>query len=53
MAPLRSQDANLQGIPLPGPDPSPYAMGIDADGYIWYDSHYMDRSIASIREREK
>jgi len=28
--------------PLPGPDPSPYAMGFDTDGYLWYNSHYMD-----------
>ena len=27
---------------LPGPDPTPYAMGIDADGNIWYDSHHQD-----------
>src|SRR6266566_6635498 len=29
-------------FPLPGPDPSPYALGFDADGYLWYDSHNMD-----------
>jgi virginiamycin B lyase len=29
-------------FPLPGPDPTPYALGVDADGYIWYDSHHMD-----------
>jgi virginiamycin B lyase len=28
--------------PLPGPDPTPYSMGFDADGYLWYDSHRMD-----------
>jgi virginiamycin B lyase len=28
--------------PLPGPDPTPYAMGFDADGYLWYNSHRMD-----------
>jgi virginiamycin B lyase len=27
---------------LPGPDPSPDAMGFDAEGYLWYSSHYMD-----------
>ena len=27
---------------LPGPDPTPYAMGIDVHGYIWYDSHHQD-----------
>jgi virginiamycin B lyase len=29
-------------IALPGPDPSPYGMGIDANGYIWYNSHHQD-----------
>jgi virginiamycin B lyase len=29
-------------FPLPGPNPSPYALGFDADGYLWYDSHNMD-----------
>ena len=29
-------------FPLPGPDPSPYALGFDADGFLWYDSHNMD-----------
>ena len=28
--------------PLPGPDPTPYALGFDADGYLWYNSHDMD-----------
>ena len=28
--------------PLPGPAPTPYSMGFDADGYLWYDSHHMD-----------
>jgi virginiamycin B lyase len=28
--------------PLPGPDPTPYSTGFDADGYLWYDSHHMD-----------
>jgi streptogramin lyase len=27
---------------LPGPDPSPYALGFDTDGYLWYNSHKMD-----------
>jgi virginiamycin B lyase len=27
---------------LPGPDATPYGMGIDADGNIWYDSHHQD-----------
>jgi virginiamycin B lyase len=27
---------------LPGPDPTPYAMGFDAQGYLWYNSHRMD-----------
>jgi virginiamycin B lyase len=32
----------FQEYPLPGPAPTPYAMGFDADGYLWYDSHWMD-----------
>ena len=27
---------------LPGPDPTPYALGFDAEGYLWYNSHDMD-----------
>ena len=27
---------------LPGPEASPYALGIDKDHYIWYSSEYMD-----------
>jgi virginiamycin B lyase len=27
---------------LPGPEPNPYAVGIDAEGYVWYNSHLMD-----------
>ncbi len=27
---------------LPGPDPSPYGLGFDRDGYLWYDSHHQD-----------
>jgi virginiamycin B lyase len=27
---------------LPGPEPNPYAVGVDADGYVWYNSHLMD-----------
>ena len=27
---------------LPGPDPSPYALGVDTEGYVWYDSHHQD-----------
>jgi virginiamycin B lyase len=33
---------SFKEFPLPGPDPSPYALGFDADGYLWYDSHNMD-----------
>ncbi len=29
-------------FPLPGPDPTPYGLGFDAEGYLWYDSHEMD-----------
>jgi virginiamycin B lyase len=32
----------FQEFQLPGPDPSPYGMGIGTDGQIWYDSHDMD-----------
>jgi virginiamycin B lyase len=32
----------LKEYQLPGPDPSPYALGVDADGGIWYDSHNQD-----------
>ena len=31
-----------RNIRLPGPDPTPYSMGFDADGYLWYDSYHMD-----------
>jgi virginiamycin B lyase len=27
---------------LPGPDPSPWALVFDADGYLWYSSYNMD-----------
>ena len=27
---------------LPGPDPTPYSLGIDKNGHIWYSSHNMD-----------
>ena len=29
-------------FPLPGPEPTPYAMGIDRNDHIWYSSHDMD-----------
>jgi virginiamycin B lyase len=28
--------------PLPGPDPTPYGLGIDSNNQIWYSSHNMD-----------
>ena len=28
--------------PLPGPNPTPYALGIDRDSNIWYSSHELD-----------
>jgi virginiamycin B lyase len=28
--------------PLPGPEPTPYGLGIDADHHIWYSSYNMD-----------
>ena len=31
-----------QEYQLPGADPSPYALGIDANGFIWYSSERMD-----------
>jgi streptogramin lyase len=27
---------------LPGPEPTPYGLGIDADNHIWYSSYNMD-----------
>jgi virginiamycin B lyase len=27
---------------LPGPQPSPYALGIDKDDKVWYSSYYTD-----------
>lgn len=27
---------------LPGPEATPYALGIDKDNYVWYSSEYMD-----------
>ena len=27
---------------LPGPSPTPYALGIDASGNVWYNSHHQD-----------
>ncbi len=27
---------------LAGPEPNPYAVGVDAGGYVWYNSHLMD-----------
>ena len=35
----------LRHIPeylLPGPDPTPYALGVDRNNQIWYSSHNMD-----------
>ena len=40
--PPRSQDGNFKEFPLPGPEPSPYAIGIDRDHMIWYSSHEQD-----------
>ena len=42
MARFDPQTHTFKEYRLPGPDPSPYALGVDADGDIWYDSHYMD-----------
>ena len=32
----------FQEYTLPGPDPSPYSIGFDTEGYLWYNSHKMD-----------
>ncbi len=32
----------FQEFQLPGPEPSPYALGIDRNGMIWYASHEQD-----------
>jgi virginiamycin B lyase len=42
IAQFNPKTQTFKEFPLPGPDPSPYAMGFDADGYLWYDSHNMD-----------
>jgi virginiamycin B lyase len=42
MARFDSKTQTFTEYKLPGPDPTPYGMGIDADGYIWYDSHRQD-----------
>lgn len=42
MARFDPKTETFREYPLPGPDPSPYAMGFDGAGYLWYDSHYMD-----------
>jgi len=33
---------SFKEFPLPGPSPSPYAIGIDRDRMIWYASHEQD-----------
>src|ERR1700687_6472770 len=42
MVQFNPKTQTFQEFPLPGKDPSPYALGFDADGYLWYDSHNMD-----------
>ena len=43
MAQFDPKDGNVQGIYVArARNPTPYAVGIDADGYIWYNSHLMD-----------
>ena len=32
----------MKEFPLPGPQPTPYPIGIDKEGYIWYASYNMD-----------
>ena len=41
--PVRSQDANVQGIPAARARSDSLRMGFDADGYIWYNSHDQDK----------
>jgi len=36
----KTQD--MKEFPLPGPQPTPYGLGIDAKGNIWYASYNMD-----------
>ena len=36
------QTQTFHEYPLPGPDPTPYGLGFDSNGYLWYDSHEMD-----------
>ena len=36
----KTQD--MKEFPLPGPQPTPYGLGIDAQGNIWYASYNMD-----------
>lgn len=42
MARFDPRTETFKEYPLPGPDPSPYALGFDAGGYLWYTSLYMD-----------
>lgn len=42
MARFDPKTQTFKEYPLPGPDPSPYAVGFDGAGHIWYNSHYMD-----------
>ena len=32
----------FEEFPLPGPEASPYAIGVDKDGIVWYSSHEQD-----------
>ncbi len=36
------KDESIQEFQLPGPQPTPYALGVDRDGMIWYSSERMD-----------
>jgi virginiamycin B lyase len=36
------QTEKFQEFPLPGPMPTPYALGIDKARKVWYSSEYMD-----------
>ena len=39
---LDPETETFKEFDLPGPDPSPYAIGIDRNHMIWYSSHDQD-----------
>jgi virginiamycin B lyase len=42
MARFDPSTQTFKEYPLPGADPSPYAVAFDGGGRLWYNSHYMD-----------